>query len=189
MIMRAQALLQKNPRASEAEIRAWLEPQSVPLRHPYAHPARGPRAAAHDDAPAQCGRQRDERRDRHFAPRGAGRSGALIVSFSSAGGSSRRTKPTVGRAARRRLRPAARQPQASAYLDSWIRVDADGAISVFTGKAEFGQGIKTALIQIAAEQLDVDRSHQARHRRHRAAPRTRATPPAATRCRTAAPRS
>ncbi|HSV03804.1 MAG TPA: molybdopterin cofactor-binding domain-containing protein [Phenylobacterium sp.] len=41
------------------------------------------------------------------------------------------------------------------WLDAWIRVDADGRITVFTGKAELGQGIKTALIQIAAEELDV----------------------------------
>jgi CO/xanthine dehydrogenase Mo-binding subunit len=40
-------------------------------------------------------------------------------------------------------------------LDSWIRVDTRGTITVFTGKAELGQGIKTALIQIAAEQLAV----------------------------------
>src|ERR1700716_1444908 len=40
-------------------------------------------------------------------------------------------------------------------LDSWIRVDADGTITVFTGKAELGQGVKTALIQLAAEELDV----------------------------------
>jgi nicotinate dehydrogenase subunit B len=41
-------------------------------------------------------------------------------------------------------------------LDSWIRIDAAGKITVFTGKAELGQGIKTALIQVAAEELDVD---------------------------------
>ena len=40
-------------------------------------------------------------------------------------------------------------------LDSWIRIDADGSITVFSGKAELGQGVKTALIQIAAEQLYV----------------------------------
>ena len=40
-------------------------------------------------------------------------------------------------------------------LDAWIRIDADGRITVFTGKAELGQGIKTALIQIAAEELMV----------------------------------
>lgn len=41
-------------------------------------------------------------------------------------------------------------------LDSWIRIDADGRVTVFTGKAELGQGIKTALRQIAAEELEVD---------------------------------
>jgi nicotinate dehydrogenase subunit B len=41
-------------------------------------------------------------------------------------------------------------------LDSWIRIGADGSITVFTGKAELGQGIKTALIQVAAEELAVD---------------------------------
>jgi nicotinate dehydrogenase subunit B len=40
------------------------------------------------------------------------------------------------------------------YLDAWIRIDADG-ITVFTGKAELGQGFKTAFQQIAAEELDV----------------------------------
>jgi CO/xanthine dehydrogenase Mo-binding subunit len=40
-------------------------------------------------------------------------------------------------------------------LDAWLRVGADGRITVFTGKAELGQGIKTAILQIAAEQLAV----------------------------------
>ena len=43
----------------------------------------------------------------------------------------------------------------SPYLDSWIRIDGDGGITVFTGKAEIGQGFKTAFQQIAAEELDV----------------------------------
>ena len=41
------------------------------------------------------------------------------------------------------------------YLDAWIRIDTDGTITVFTGKAELGQGIKTALLQVAAEELSV----------------------------------
>ncbi|WP_158922473.1 molybdopterin cofactor-binding domain-containing protein [Acidisphaera sp. S103] len=40
-------------------------------------------------------------------------------------------------------------------LDAWIRVAPDGRVTVFTGKAELGQGLTTALLQIAAEQLDV----------------------------------
>jgi len=42
------------------------------------------------------------------------------------------------------------------YVDAWIRIDADGRVTVFTGKAELGQGIKTALIQVAADELTVD---------------------------------
>jgi len=40
-------------------------------------------------------------------------------------------------------------------LDSWIRINTDGTVTVLTGKVELGQGIKTALAQIAAEELDV----------------------------------
>jgi CO/xanthine dehydrogenase Mo-binding subunit len=70
-------------------------------------------------------------------------SGALVVSFS--------LSP--------RLASAQQLPGSlkdSPMLDSWIRVDGNGAITVFTGKVELGQGIKTALIQVAAEELAVD---------------------------------
>jgi CO/xanthine dehydrogenase Mo-binding subunit len=40
-------------------------------------------------------------------------------------------------------------------LDAWIKLDSSGALTVFTGKAELGTGVKTAFIQIAAEELDV----------------------------------
>lgn len=43
----------------------------------------------------------------------------------------------------------------SPYLDAWIRIDADGTITALTGKAEIGQGFKTAFQQIAAEELGV----------------------------------
>ena len=42
------------------------------------------------------------------------------------------------------------------FLDAWIRIDAKGEVSVFTGKAELGQGVKTAILQIAAEELEID---------------------------------
>jgi nicotinate dehydrogenase subunit B len=47
-------------------------------------------------------------------------------------------------------------------LDAWIRINADGTVMVFTGKVEIGQSIKTALAQVAAEELDVslDRHRQ-----------------------------
>jgi nicotinate dehydrogenase subunit B len=40
-------------------------------------------------------------------------------------------------------------------LDAWIRINPDGTATVFTGKVELGQGILTALAQIAAEELDL----------------------------------
>ena len=45
---------------------------------------------------------------------------------------------------------------ATPNLDSWIGVGADGTITVFTGKVELGQGIKTALLQIASDELRID---------------------------------
>ena len=83
--------------------------------------------------------------------------GALVVSFSLAPGAW---------AAAGEPQTAASQPvkepvlpgslKVAPMLDSWIRIDANGAVTVFTGKAELGQGIKTALIQVAAEELVVD---------------------------------
>lgn len=46
-------------------------------------------------------------------------------------------------------------------LDRWIRFDADRTIGVKVGKVEIGQGILTALAQIAADELDVG-LHQVR---------------------------
>ena len=40
-------------------------------------------------------------------------------------------------------------------LEQWVRFEADGTVTVFSGKVELGQGIVTAIAQIAAEELDV----------------------------------
>ena len=70
-------------------------------------------------------------------------SGALVVSFSLSGNV----------AAQQKLPGSlAKTP----WLDSWIRIGADNRVTVFTGKAELGQGIRTALTQVAAEELDVE---------------------------------
>ncbi|MGP0090342.1 MAG: molybdopterin cofactor-binding domain-containing protein [Xanthobacteraceae bacterium] len=45
--------------------------------------------------------------------------------------------------------------QDNRLLDAWIRINADGSATVFTGKVELGQGAVTALAQIAAEELDL----------------------------------
>jgi nicotinate dehydrogenase subunit B len=77
------------------------------------------------------------------------RSGALVVSFSL----------WPGRAAAQEARKTPALPGSLKHtpmLDSWIRIDAKGNITVFTGKVELGQGIMTALIQVAAEELVVE---------------------------------
>ncbi len=40
-------------------------------------------------------------------------------------------------------------------LDSWIAIAADGMVTVYTGKAELGQGMLTAQTQLVAEELSV----------------------------------
>src|ERR1700726_644074 len=45
---------------------------------------------------------------------------------------------------------------ANPVLSSWIRFLPEGQVIVSPGKVEIGQGIVTALAQIAADELDVD---------------------------------
>jgi len=47
---------------------------------------------------------------------------------------------------------------ANPQLSSWVRFAGDGEVTVSPGKVEIGQGIVTALAQIAADELDVDLS-------------------------------
>ncbi|MCC7083367.1 MAG: xanthine dehydrogenase family protein molybdopterin-binding subunit [Burkholderiales bacterium] len=43
----------------------------------------------------------------------------------------------------------------NARLDRWVRIHDDGTVSVLTGRVEIGQGIVTAMAQMAADELDV----------------------------------
>lgn len=45
---------------------------------------------------------------------------------------------------------------ANPVLSSWVRFSSEGHVTVSPGKVEIGQGIVTALAQIAADELDVD---------------------------------
>src|SRR5215471_10329623 len=44
---------------------------------------------------------------------------------------------------------------ANPRLDQWVRFSSPGRIEVSTGRVEIGQGVLTAMLQIAAEELDV----------------------------------
>ena len=41
-------------------------------------------------------------------------------------------------------------------LDAWLRIGADGRVTLKTGKVELGQGVLTALGQLCADELDID---------------------------------
>ncbi|HET9652306.1 MAG TPA: molybdopterin cofactor-binding domain-containing protein [Usitatibacter sp.] len=76
------------------------------------------------------------------------RSGALVMSFSLA-------PRVLAQAAGHDGGGLPGSLKNTPHLDAWIRIDTWGAITVCTGKAELGQGIKTALLQIAADELRV----------------------------------
>lgn len=48
--------------------------------------------------------------------------------------------------------------RAEEQIGAWLHVDASGRVSVYTGKVEFGQGIRTSLAQEVAEELRVPMS-------------------------------
>ncbi|MGP0092640.1 MAG: molybdopterin cofactor-binding domain-containing protein [Xanthobacteraceae bacterium] len=49
----------------------------------------------------------------------------------------------------------AAKPVALDQVDSFLAIDAKGAVTVYSGKVDLGTGVRTALTQIAAEELDV----------------------------------
>ena len=79
--------------------------------------------------------------------------GALILSFATGRAAVAQESPAQRGGGRGPSLPGslARAP----YLDGWIRIDAQGQVTAFTGKAELGQGIKTALLQVTADELCV----------------------------------
>ena len=74
-------------------------------------------------------------------------SGALVVAFSVA-----EFADTLGIAPDRMLAQGGNTPQT---LDSWIAIGNDGNVTVYTGRADMGQGISTVQMQLVAEELSV----------------------------------
>ncbi len=75
--------------------------------------------------------------------------GALIVGF-AIDGPSLAQQPSGAV-----VRPLAPGPPNPQLVDTWIAIHADNTATVFIGYAELGQGAGTALLQIAAEELDL----------------------------------
>ena len=138
------------------------------LRH--RGPGRGP--ARGEPAPRRGARGR-QALDRNLCRCGAQRRivGAVVAAGRAerAGRDRRRTGPSDAVAA------AGAGLAANPRLSRWIRVADDGTVDVRVGKVELGQGILTALAQIAADELDVaaDRVRML-PRAHRRRARTRA---------------
>ena len=71
--------------------------------------------------------------------------GALVVGFS--------VDATLAQAAGVALRPA--KSVAKDVVDSFVVLSPDGKVTIFVGKVDLGTGTKTALAQMAADELDV----------------------------------
>lgn len=67
--------------------------------------------------------------------------GGLVVHFSLPG-------QALAQAGRKSLRKEA--------LESWVALGADGRITVYSGKVDLGTGVRTALTQMVADELEVD---------------------------------
>src|SRR6516165_870945 len=89
--------------------------------------------------------------------RGARRQHLPLRLARSDSGRGRTRRPTNARGSR----PMSAQPTlppllaANPRLDQWVRFPSPGRVEVSTGRVEIGQGVLTAMLQIAAEELDV----------------------------------
>ena len=72
-------------------------------------------------------------------------SGVLAVGFSMAGLSGPADATTL----------RAPKSVAKGAVDSWLTIGPDNRVTIFCGKVDLGTGARTALAQLAAEELDV----------------------------------
>ena len=78
--------------------------------------------------------------------------GALVVGFSLGGVSFAQERSAAA------VRGAVAGPPDPTLVDTWIAIHADNTATAYIGYVELGQGASTALLQIAAEELDLDMS-------------------------------
>lgn len=90
-------------------------------------------------------------------------SGALVVGFSLVPGMSTLAQEVIadeGAAGHisKETEALSGSLKTNPLLDAWIKISPSGQVTVFTGKVELGTGVRTALLQVAAEELDMDPS-------------------------------
>src|SRR5690242_13692657 len=114
----------------------------MPLLHAPAHAARNQKICRREESMSISRRDFFSRRD--FLKT----SGALVVSFGAA-----QLAPTLAFGQGPfDTHPSHVDPR---KLDSWIAVAADGNVTAYTGKCDFGQGMFTVQTQLVAEELCV----------------------------------
>ncbi len=82
---------------------------------------------------------------RQFITRAAAGSGALVVGFSFAAPATAASAPTL----------APPKAVAKDLVESFVAIGRDGHVTVHVGKVDLGTGTRTALAQMAADELDV----------------------------------
>src|SRR5690242_19144690 len=120
----------------------------MPLRHAFKHPPRR-QASRRDDGLRRRAMTRMEKSG-HFSRRAALKAGgARVVSIGAP------LPMTLAGAAEEARLVGTQPPLKPDQLSSYIAVNADGTISVFSGKTDLGHGPEVALAQMVAEELDV----------------------------------
>jgi CO/xanthine dehydrogenase Mo-binding subunit len=76
--------------------------------------------------------------------------GALVVGFSLRDALAAQERPAMA------ARGTVAGPPDPKQIDTWIAIHADNTATIYIGYAELGQGASTALLQVAAEELDLD---------------------------------
>ena len=148
MIIKAAELLSKVPQPTETQIRSCDEWPPVPLRDVPANHEGDPARLADDVGGEQmspvCGTTAFPRRDLLKA------GGVLIIGCILGDVSSAQVEVDAVAFAAGPDQPDLKR------LDTWIAIHADNTATIFIGFVELGQGCSTALLQIAAEELDLD---------------------------------
>ncbi len=129
----ARAASRRRPRTLYGRARR----QPLPLRHAPANSAGGPARDRKDDGMSRISR-------REFLQTGA----ALVVSFSLPGVASAQRSAHGDAAIGKTL--------ATGEVDGFVAVNADGSVTIYSGKVDLGQGLRIAIPQMAAEELSLD---------------------------------
>jgi nicotinate dehydrogenase subunit B len=82
---------------------------------------------------------------RQFLARTAALGGSLVVSFQMPSAQAAASAPQI----------PARKSVAKDQVESFVAITGDGRVTVYVGKVDLGTGTRTAMMQIAAEELDV----------------------------------